>query len=131
PTVTLPKDFMSFWKSQLKDAREVPLDITMDKIESRSTSTVDVYEISYQNTKDSRIYGALAIPKKDGKYPVVLRVPGAGVRRYLGDRSLADKGFIVLQIGIHGVSISQPKEFYKELLRTRLKGYYPHFDVDD
>src|SRR5690606_16261946 len=80
PTTELPKDFMKFWTKAIKAVRAIPLDMRMEKIASRSNDKVDVYEISFQNTTDSRMYGALAIPKKEGKYPVVLKVPGAGVR---------------------------------------------------
>lgn len=130
PTTTLPKDFMEFWKSAIKEVRKIPLDVKMEKMEARSTATVDVYEISFQNTDSSRTYGALSIPKKEGKYPVVLKVPGAGARAYLGDKLLADKGFIVLQLGIHGIPISKPDEFYNQLARTKLYGY-PNFNQND
>jgi len=52
----------------------------------RCTSEADVYQISFQNDGyGSRIYGMLAMPKKSGKYPAILRVPGAGIRPYSGD----------------------------------------------
>ena len=47
------------------------------------------------------MYGILSVPVKEGKYPALLRVPGAGVRPYAGDTYTAPADCIVLEIGIH------------------------------
>ncbi|MEO5815938.1 MAG: hypothetical protein ABIT20_11730 [Gemmatimonadaceae bacterium] len=53
----------------------------MTRLPQYSTPDVDAYHISFQNQRaGSRIYGMLAMPSKPGKYPVMLVVPGAGVR---------------------------------------------------
>ena len=41
---------------------------------------------------NARLYGILCIPKKEGKYPALLTVPGAGVRAYSGNIAMAEKG---------------------------------------
>ena len=52
----------------------------------RCTKDVNVYEVSFQNIQsDYRTYGILSVPVKEGNYPALLRVPGAGVRPYSGD----------------------------------------------
>lgn len=52
------------------------------------------------------MYGILSIPVKPGKYPALLRVPGAGVRPYSGDTYTATGKCIVLEIGFHGVPVT-------------------------
>jgi cephalosporin-C deacetylase len=131
PTTNMPKDFMAFWDKAKSDAAKIPMDAKMTLIRDKSTETVDVYEVNFQNYKlGSRIYGMLTIPKKQGKYPAVLRVPGAGVRRYSADIELSSKGVIVLQIGIHGIPLNMADSVYKKLADGELKGY-PAFHSDD
>ncbi|MFQ6929285.1 MAG: hypothetical protein ACLRS8_18110 [Parabacteroides merdae] len=68
--------------------------------------------VSFQNERPgSCIYGILIVPKKTGKYPAVLQVPGAGIRPYNGFNLGED--IITLEIGIHGVPKgTMPQEVY-------------------
>lgn len=131
PSAKMPKDFVAFWTKAKADAAKIPMDAKMELIPEKSTATVNVYEVSFQNFKiGSRIYGMLSMPKKEGKYPAVLRVPGAGVRKYNADVSLSDKGFIVLQIGVHGIPVNMADSVYTRIANTELKGY-PFFNNDN
>ena len=76
------------------------------------------------------MYGILCVPKKEGKYPALLHVPGAGVRPYGGDIANASKGIITLQIGIHGVSVTMDPSFYLDLGAGALNGYQ-NYNLDD
>ena len=123
PATEEPKDFDSFWASTIADARKVSLDPLLKLIPERCTSTQNVYEVSFQNDRfGSRIYGILMIPKKPGKYPVILQVPGAGIRPYNGS-NYGDE-VITLEIGIHGVSVTLPPEVYFNLSAGALSGYW-------
>ena len=85
PTVKDPADFSGFWENAIAEAREISLDPKITLMPERCTSEVNVFHISFQNeVVGSRIYGILAIPKKPGKYPAILKVPGAGIRPYAG-----------------------------------------------
>ena len=85
-------------------ARKTSLDPIVTLLPERCTPTQNVYQVSFQNERPgSRIYGILMMPKKEGKYPAVLWVPGAGVRGRQGF-NLGDS-IITLQIGIHGVPV--------------------------
>jgi cephalosporin-C deacetylase-like acetyl esterase len=66
----------------------------------------------------------LAIPKKAGKYPAVLQVPGAGVRAYAADTALAEKGLIVFTVGIHGIPVNMDASVYTQLASGALSGYF-------
>ncbi|SMD14314.1 acetylxylan esterase [Pedobacter nyackensis] len=124
PTTDMPKDFVNFWDKTKADAAKIPMDAKMDPLPEKSTATVDVFAVNFQNYQTgSRIYGMLSMPKKPGKYPAILRVPGAGVRGYSADVGMADKGFIVLQIGIHGIPLNMPDTTYQRLANGSLKGY--------
>jgi cephalosporin-C deacetylase-like acetyl esterase len=124
PTVKDPDDFDSFWTNAIAAARKVNLDPKITLMPERCTSDVNVYQISFQNeVPGSRIYGILAIPKKAGKYPAILKVPGAGVRPYGGDARTAGMGFITLEIGIHGIPVNLDPEVYNNLAAGALNGY--------
>ena len=130
-TQTQPADFWDFWHTAVAAAKAVPLDPKLRLLSDRSTDKTNVYEVSFQNEKKgSRIYGILCVPKKPGSYPAVLQVPGAGIRAYQGAISLADKGMITLQIGIHGVPVTYPDSLYSNLFGASLKDYY-FFNLDN
>lgn len=125
PTTETPADFLTFWDSSMAALNKVPLDSKMRLLPERCTDKLNVYEISVQNIRaGSRIYGILCMPKKPGKYPAVLKLPGAGVRAYNGDMALANKGIITLEIGIHGVPVTMPNQVYYDLAFGPLHEYY-------
>jgi cephalosporin-C deacetylase-like acetyl esterase len=76
------------------------------------------------NASNSRIYGILSVPVKQGKYPALLRVPGAGVRPYSGDTYTAPGKAIVLEIGIHGIPVTMQQSVYDNLLAGALNNYW-------
>lgn len=131
PTTTEPKDFDAFWQKTLEEARWTALNPQRELLPERSNEDVNVYQVSFQNIRwGSRTYGILSVPAKPGKYPALLRVPGAGVRPYAGDTYTAPTKAIVLEIGIHGVDVTQPQGFYDNLMNGALNGYW-HFGMDD
>lgn len=125
PTTVNPNDFDEFWTKTLADARQTPLNPTRRLLPERCTEKVNVYEVSFQNVRwGSRTYGILCLPVKPGKYPALLRVPGAGVRPYQGDVWTAEQGAITLEIGIHGVPVTMPQSVYDELQQGALNCYW-------
>jgi cephalosporin-C deacetylase len=124
PTVKDPVDFDTFWTSAIAEARKLNLDPDITLMPERCTSDVNVYHISFQNEViGSRIYGILAVPKKPGKYPAILKVPGAGIRPYAGDPRTASFGVITLEIGIHGIPVNLDIEVYNNLSSGALSSY--------
>src|SRR5690606_6895256 len=73
PTQTLPDDFQEFWNAAKANAAKVPMDAKLTLLPERCTETVDVFQVNIQNAMvGNRLYGILAKPKKEGKYPAVL-----------------------------------------------------------
>lgn len=124
PTTKMPADFEEFWDKAKASCKKVPLNSRLTLLPERCTDKVNVYELSVQvQEKGSRIYGILCVPKDKGKYPALLRVPGAGVRPYYGDLSNAEKGIITLDIGIHGIPVTLEPKVYEDLRNGALNGY--------
>ncbi len=125
PFAQCPSDFDEFWSEALNAARKNGLNITKRLLTERCTEKSNVYEVSYCNDSwNSRMYGILTLPVKPGKYPALLRVPGAGVRPYSGDTYTADGECIVLEIGIHGVPVTLSQNIYDNLMAGALNNYW-------
>lgn len=59
-----------------------------------------------------------------------MRLPGAGVRPYEGHIAEAEKGYITLDIGIHGIPVTMPASVYHNLLSGSLDKYW-NFNWED
>ncbi|MBC7798692.1 MAG: acetylxylan esterase [Pyrinomonadaceae bacterium] len=131
PTTGEPKDFDAFWNESKKELAKLPIDAKFEPLPNYSTSTVEVFQVNFQNvgtgiSKQSRIYGILAVPKTTNpnqKFPALLNVPGAGVRSYRGVINLAERGIITLQIGIHGLPVTLNESVYDDLRAGSLNRY--------
>ncbi|HYC69848.1 MAG TPA: acetylxylan esterase [Opitutaceae bacterium] len=135
PTQGEPADFDAFWDQGRADLARVPPDPRLELLPEASTGAINVYHVSFGNWSRTsgtrgRIYGILCEPKAPGRYPAVLRLPPAGVRPYRGERELAARGAITLEIGIHGIPVNGPKEIYDQLRAGSLEGY-AQFNLDD
>ncbi len=131
PTVDNPTDFDAFWQEATTELAKIPLDAKMTLMPERCTEKTNVYHVNIQNFRlGARLYGILCVPKKEGKYPAILHVPGAGVRPYAGDIINAEKGIITLQIGIHGIPVNMEPSFYTDLGAGILNGY-PNYNLDN
>ena len=131
PVTQQPADFKEFWEKAVADARKWDLEPTMTLMPERCTSKVNVYHVSWINNGwGSRMYGILTVPAAPGKYPAILKLPGAGVRGYSGDISHSEKGVMILEIGVHGLPVTLPVETYVSLYNGPLKGYHS-FNMDD
>ena len=125
PSTVMPKDFSEFWQKAIDDARKTDLDPTKRLLPERCTKDVNVYEVSFQNERlGSRTYAILCVPAHKGRYPALLRVPGAGVRPYGGDVYTASQGVITLEIGIHGVPVTMDQKMYDNLNNGALNCYW-------
>lgn len=123
PIVTQPDDFNEFWSKNTSAVAGVAVKPIMTLIPERCTDDVNVYHISYGNIGNTRMYGILTMPKAEGKYPAILRFPGAGVGEKGGDITHAAQGVIVLELGIHGIPVNLSGSVYADLNRGALASY--------
>ena len=127
PSIANPTDFDTFWNDAKAELAKVPLDARMTLLPERCTEKVNVYHVNLQNFRPgARLYGILCVPKQEGKYPALLKVPGAGVRGYYGDVAMAEKGIITFEIGIHGVPVTMEPGVYLDLASGGLSGYFTY-----
>ena len=136
PTQAEPEDFDAFWQAGKAELAKIPLEARVTLLPDACTDAVNVYHVSIRTVGPSwtavpaRVYGILCEPKAPGHYPAILKVPGAGVRPYFGDKGLAARGAITLEIGIHGIPVNLPQEVYDALAAGALNGYWA-YNLDD
>ncbi|AXY72816.1 acetylxylan esterase [Paraflavitalea soli] len=131
PVAEEPKDFDQFWNQAIAANAKRPLDAKLTLMPERCTETVNVYHVSIAHySYRTRLYGMLCIPKKEGKYPAILKVPSAGARPYYGDTALAAKGFITFEIGIHGIPVNMDMSVYYDLITGAISNYWM-YNLDD
>lgn len=136
PTQTEPADFDAFWQQGRAALAQVPMEARLTLLPDQCTDKVNVYHVSFRVISPDwlaikgRVYGIYCEPRQPGKYPALLRVPGAGVRPYAGDKGTAAEGAITLEIGVHGIPVNLPQEVYDQLSAGALEGY-SLFNLDD
>ena len=139
PTVENPPDFDAFWAASREALAKLPIDARSTPKPDLSTAKADVYHVSLQNVGSnpqggtSRFYGILAVPRAEGRFPALMNPPGAGARPYKGLVDWAERGFITLQVGIHGIPVDLEPEVYDSLLFGPLAAWqgYGTFNLDD
>ena len=130
PYTQLPSDFNEFWNKTKAEAARFPLTYTKEYVKKYSTDKMDCYLIRLQLNKQNQcIYGYLFYPKAEGKYPVVLCPPGAGIKTIKGPmrhKYYAEEGCIRFEIEIHGLNPELDEDTFGEISRafsSRENGY--------
>ena len=124
PTTSLPDDFTAFWENAKTKASQVPMLVRERYAPEESDDRVDVYYVRIQSYRAGNyVYGVLSVPKQVGVKPAILRLPGAAVRKFSGIDPLAYEGFVVLNIGVHGIPVDQDSEMYRQLENGAMSGY--------
>ncbi len=127
PTQTEPADFDTFWTKTKEQLAALPIDAILTPLPNESDDKIEVFQVNLQNigtapARTSRFYGILCVPRGPGPFPAIMFSPGAGIRRYSGEKTWAGRGFITLQVGVHGVPVNLPEEVYSSL-NGALTGY--------
>ncbi len=139
PFQTEPADFDAYWREQKEKLARIPVSARVTLQPDACTDDVNVYHVGIATLSGpegtalpARVYGILCEPKKPGKYPAVLKVPGAHVRPYFGDKDLAARGVITLEIGVEGVPVNLAREIYDALDAGALNApWYNNLDDRD
>ncbi len=73
-----PEDFRAFWQSTLSELKKVNPQFRMHKDEKLSRGKRDGYVVEMQSLGNITIRGYYFKPRKAGRFPVILHVPGYG-----------------------------------------------------
>lgn len=130
PAAKLPDDFQAFWATGKKELAGIPMDARLTPVERHTTAEVEVFKINLANVRNSRVYGWLSVPRKQGPFPAVLVVPGAGVYPQGPTTQYARLGAVTMNISVHDMDVDLPPAAYTEAQTGPLKGY-PHLGKTD
>ncbi len=134
PTQIEPPDFDAFWNKAKAELAALPLDPRLTPMPEETTDKIEVFQVSLQNigtppSRTSRFYGVLCVPRGAGPFPTMMIPPGAGIRKLRGQVQWAERGFITLEVGVHGIPVILPQELYTSL--NGALGNYPTLNLDD
>ena len=93
---------------------------------------MDYFKVRMDNVHGSHVYGQLARPKKEGRFPALLIVQWAGVYGLPSSNVVnrADQGWLTLNVMPHDLPFDQPEAFYKQAADTTLKDYVSIGETD-
>lgn len=124
PYTQMPADFESYWQGVLDEQRQLPLKVEVTPAPQFDTekATCQLVKIRcYRKQDEHYIYGYLTKPRKEGKFPVLVSPPGAGVKPMdpLKTMFYAEKGDIIrLDLEIHGIHPALSAADYKDISRA-------------
>lgn len=113
-----PAGFGEFWQTTLKDLARVNPEISMVPDVKNSTPSLTLYHVRMRSLGHERIGGFYMVPKKPGKYPVIVRFLGYG--HGPGLPALQDGGFIYYIASTRGQGVMKPENTYGDWMAYRL-----------
>ncbi len=124
PSSPRPKDFDAFWKSKIEQLQGIPMNPVIVTGDSKSPS-VEYCKVQLDNIGGTRVYGQLAKPKGEGKFPAMLIFQGAGVYKLTKSNVVgrAEEGWLAMNIMAHDLPIDYTDQYYQQLEATSLKDY--------
>ncbi len=134
PTTSLPADFKEFWDKARAETEQIPMETLLTLMPEGCTPSYNMYHVRFQHyKKGTYFYGTLTIPVKPGKYPAILRLPGAGVKKNRPELEMAGMhDVITFAPGIHGIPQTLEAGFYDNLRYGVLDNYaFIHLDNKD
>ncbi|HTK47715.1 MAG TPA: acetylxylan esterase [Gemmatimonadaceae bacterium] len=112
-----PADFDAFWAAKLRALDSVPMDPVVKRGESGAPG-IEYATVRLGNVKGSHVYGQLAKPAREGKFPAILVLQWASPpyplqKQWVTD--LAAQGYLALNVEPHDVPSDMPQAFYDAL----------------
>ncbi|MDD4817352.1 MAG: acetylxylan esterase [Victivallaceae bacterium] len=125
-----PADFDAFWDAQLKRLAAVPVKVLEMKevpVEDKNYAEKMVcYDVKIACVDNVPVSGFLVMPRHAApkSLPAVVTYQGAGVYSAGKMFRIAEAGAMVLDINAHGIENGRPGEFYANLEKNELSGYF-------
>lgn len=124
PYTQMPKDFQSYWTQVLEEQKQLPLSVVVEDAPEFSNDRIICQKVKircYRKDGQHYIYGYLSKPRREGKYPVVVSPPGAGVKPMdpVKHQFYVEKADMIrLDLEIHGIDPALPADRYREITQA-------------
>lgn len=126
PSMSEPKDFMSYWKRELKKQAKIPMNIRLTPAPSTDPG-IAVFDVQ-ADCEPGSFSAYLAYPKdaKPGTLPAMVTLNGAGVKssRAWWAVSWAKDGLCVLDFNVHGLPNGESDSYYADLENGPMFEYF-------
>jgi cephalosporin-C deacetylase-like acetyl esterase len=124
PVVPRPADFDAFWQAKIALLDRIPVNATVTPAPS-GRDGVEYATFRLDNVGGAHVYGQMAWPKRDGKFPALVIFQWAAPpyplqRSWVTDR--AAEGWLAVNVEPHDVPSDMPQAFY-DALPQMLKQY--------
>jgi cephalosporin-C deacetylase-like acetyl esterase len=131
PVVLRPADFDAFWQAKVALLDRVPVNATVMQSPS-GIQGVEYATFRLDNVGGAHVYGQMAWPKGDGRFPALVIYQWASPpyplqRSWVTDR--AREGWFAVNVEPHDVPSDMPQAFY-DALPQMLKQYQSINDTD-
>ncbi len=125
PGFAEPADFQKFWDDGKAELAKIPLDPKLEKVEVPKSykDSFECWDVKVNSIGGTPVSGYLVIPAgaKPKSLPAIVFYHGAGVRS-------SNKQFypnaISFDVNAHGIANGQNPQFYAELSKKELSGYW-------
>lgn len=128
--VSLPDaqpDMAEFWEKAKSELAEVPAGMKLTRLENLSGASRDIYDCTFQSWGGDTIKARVAIPKKPGRYPVIIYYNGYGAKPWDLDPD-AKPEWIEMQTSVRGQLFCEKNNRYGDWIRHNIdnpdKYYY-------
>lgn len=131
PVLDRPADFDAFWAAAIQQLEAIPAEPVLTVTES-GREGVEYATLRMNSVEGSHIYGQLAKPAREGKFPAMLQLQWAGGPYPLQKAWVADRaadGWLALNVSAHDVPIDLPQAFY-DALPAMIKSYHTLYHDD-
>lgn len=123
-----PDDFDQFWEAKIAELKKIPANPKVepgDPQQEAGKPPVEYAKVTLDNINGTHVYGQLARPKKEGKYPAILIVQYAGVYGLPKSNVVhrGQQGWLALNIMAHDLPLDLPVDFYNTQSQGPLKDY--------
>lgn len=124
PSAPRPDDFDAFWESKIKALHQIPENAELTPRDSGQPD-VEYSTIKMDHVDGTHVYGQIAKPNKEGKFPALVIFQWASPpyplqKQWVTDR--AAEGWLALNIEPHDVLPDQPQAYY-DALPKEIKNY--------
>lgn len=124
PATEMPEDFKTFWEHTLTRARQLPMDVKLEKIDKLSHEKATFYRFSINTLDNERVYGFLGIPSGEGPFPAIALYPGAGPGSGVPiDFGFTSLGVITLMMNVHKYSVAESPDEAKQQLDSYIASH--------
>ncbi|HEY7091481.1 MAG TPA: acetylxylan esterase [Tepidisphaeraceae bacterium] len=124
PAVARPADFDSFWESKIHQLKQIPENPVLTPAEVNNPN-IEYATIKMDHVDGKHVYGQLAKPKREGKFPALVIFQWASPPYPLQKSWVtghAAAGWLTLNIEPHDVLPDQPQSYY-DALPKEIKNY--------